>query len=64
MSYPHDNTEAQVVAMDKETGEQIDTHRYPMMLPSRGKGERLEEAIHQMIGDEGTEGYLVLWRAK
>jgi hypothetical protein len=35
-----------------------------MMLPSRGKGERLEEAIHQMIGDEGTEGYLVLWRAK
>lgn len=64
MSYPHDNTEEQVVVMDKETGEWIDTHRYPMTLPWRGKGEKHEEAIHEMIGDGDTEGYLVLWRAK
>ena len=50
--------------MDKETGEWIDTHRYPMTLPWRGKGEKHEEAIHEMIGDGDTEGYLVLWRAK
>ena len=38
--------------MDRETEESIDTHRYPMMFPWRGRGEMHEEAIHQMKQDK------------